>query len=589
MKKKSYLSKIKLVSRQEIRTRPGLRLRMLLAFRNVSITLGFITIPLFIGNFIQSEKIIAVNKRIAGSADRTVTQVEINSPSEIISVHNSTAKSKHHSVALRLGYVDLTNTGIMYISSGTLMASEGSVITSATGNTENNGNLYVKGDWINNGTYTKDNGKVTFWDVDAQVIDGTSGTVFYNAEINKSPGTVTLNLNTEVSNTLTLTAGMLDLNSKTLTISSPSTSGISYTNGSILSERTDNSSKVQWNIGSTAGAHIIPFGTASGTIIPLTLDQTAGVIGNVTVSTYPTVPTNIPFPVNPDPVLQLNDASGFPNSANVVDRFWQINKTGASGTLTITFTYANAEAPSTGEATMVAQRYNTSNNYWAAPVPSQTADISNNTVTAPGISSFGPFTLSKNSNVLPIELLSFSVKLNDQNQVDLKWVTASEINNSFFTIQRSKNSGDVEEIENIPGAGTTTQSHYYSAVDKTPYPGDSYYRLKQTDYDGKFTLSEWKYILAGETKSIEELTVLNIFPNPFTDEFKVEYELTGEGEVIMQLVNMNGQLMNSENLIATAGKNIYTYSNSKELLSGVYYFNIIYNGTVKSFKLVKQK
>lgn len=405
---------------------------------------------------------------------------------------------------------DATNVGTMYISSGTIVAAEGSFTTTAAGNTENGGDFYLKGNWTNNGTYTTNTGKVTFWGNNAQTINGTATTIYYNAEVNKSSNGVTLNTNTNVSNIVTLTNGALDLNSKTLTIQNAATTGIGYTNGFIISEDVDNSSKVQWNIGSTTGAHVIPFGTAASDFIPLTLNLTAGTIGNVTASTFPTAANNLPYPSAPDNVLLIRDIYGNDNSANTVDRFWQIDKSGATGTLTTTFTYTDAEAPSNGEAGLQAQRYGTAYNGWDAAVPFQTSNIGLNTVTAPGIITYGPYTLSQSSNPLPVELLLFSAIPDKQKNVVVSWVTASEQNSSFFTIERSKDAINFEGIENVKAAGNTTIKQYYKTLDKKPFAGISYYRLKQVDFNGNFTYSQTRKVNLDEN----QITTLSIFPSP---------------------------------------------------------------------------
>jgi hypothetical protein len=94
------------------------------------------------------------------------------------------------------------------------------------------------------------------------------------------------------------------------------------------------------------------------------------------------------------------------------------------------------------------------------------------------------------TGTLPIELVSFDAGKNEEQRVTLTWVTASEINNNFFTIERSKNGFDFVPILNIPGAGNSTSTLHYSIEDENPLEGDNYYRLKQTDYDGAFTYSE---------------------------------------------------------------------------------------------------
>ena len=84
---------------------------------------------------------------------------------------------------------------------------------------------------------------------------------------------------------------------------------------------------------------------------------------------------------------------------------------------------------------------------------------------------------------LPIELLYFHVNSPDDKSVIATWETASELNNNFFIVEKSKNSLDWEIVGTLKGAGTSTQHLKYSFTDNAPYSGISYYRLKQVDFD----------------------------------------------------------------------------------------------------------
>ncbi|PCI98541.1 MAG: hypothetical protein COB15_05770 [Flavobacteriales bacterium] len=110
---------------------------------------------------------------------------------------------------------------------------------------------------------------------------------------------------------------------------------------------------------------------------------------------------------------------------------------------------------------------------------------------------------------LPIELISFTANVIENTFVDLDWATATEINNNFFTIERSKDGETFEVVGIVDGAGNSTMVNEYDLVDEDPYKGTSYYRLKQTDYDGVAVYSD---IAAVTIKST--FTDLNVFPNP---------------------------------------------------------------------------
>jgi hypothetical protein len=85
---------------------------------------------------------------------------------------------------------------------------------------------------------------------------------------------------------------------------------------------------------------------------------------------------------------------------------------------------------------------------------------------------------------LPIELLSFDGELKND-VVYFTWLTASEINNDYFTIERTIDGFNFTKIIKIPGDGTSNVLLSYQAFDARPLFGVSYYRLRQTDYDGK--------------------------------------------------------------------------------------------------------
>lgn len=109
---------------------------------------------------------------------------------------------------------------------------------------------------------------------------------------------------------------------------------------------------------------------------------------------------------------------------------------------------------------------------------------------------------------LPIELISFTT-LATHNGVVAKWVTASETNNNYFSLGRSKDGLHWEVVAMIPGAGNSTKEKKYHAIDQYPYRGESFYRLIQTDKDGRISVSKINSIYVEDTRS-----VLKTYPNP---------------------------------------------------------------------------
>ena len=94
------------------------------------------------------------------------------------------------------------------------------------------------------------------------------------------------------------------------------------------------------------------------------------------------------------------------------------------------------------------------------------------------------------SALLPIELTSFTATATDYGFV-FNWVTASEKENDYFTLEYSINGVDFSEIDYIHGAGTTSETSEYEYVwDDAPQIEMIYFRLKQTDYNGEYTYSD---------------------------------------------------------------------------------------------------
>jgi hypothetical protein len=122
--------------------------------------------------------------------------------------------------------------------------------------------------------------------------------------------------------------------------------------------------------------------------------------------------------------------------------------------------------------------------------------------------------------LLPIELLSFDAEVKGK-QVVCKWVTATELNNEYFTVEHSQDLQHWQELGEIPGAGTTLEEKRYSYVDKDPLEGISYYRIRQTDYNGDYSHS-WNRAV-----NLEFSFGSYVYPNPNKGLFSVDAVLEG--------------------------------------------------------------
>jgi hypothetical protein len=124
---------------------------------------------------------------------------------------------------------------------------------------------------------------------------------------------------------------------------------------------------------------------------------------------------------------------------------------------------------------------------------------------------------------LPVTLIDFNAD-KEGDLVKLAWSTATEINNDYFLVEKSKNSIDFIAIESLKGAGNSQSILNYETIDHSPYNGVSYYRLKQVDYDGTVSYSKIEAVnFNGDGK-------ITIYPNPGTGFFNIQ-GLATESEI----------------------------------------------------------
>jgi len=166
-------------------------------------------------------------------------------------------------------------------------------------------------------------------------------------------------------------------------------------------------------------------------------------------------------------------------------------------------------------------------------------------------------------SALPVELISFSAIRTREDIVALKWVTATEENNHFFSIERSSDAKTWQTIGKVVGAGTSYETLHYSFIDEHPLAGTSYYRLKQTDYDQAFSYSVIESVYHKPSKEIV------IFPNPAAQNLRIQ----GEGIAVsqLQLFNSLGQLVPIKVLVGGYGDIELDVS---KLQAGMYYLKV---------------
>lgn len=142
------------------------------------------------------------------------------------------------------------------------------------------------------------------------------------------------------------------------------------------------------------------------------------------------------------------------------------------------------------------------------------------------------------ANPLPVELLSFTGQKKETTAL-LQWQTASELNNHYFEIERAGENGLFESIGLVNGFGTTTQVHSYTWPDENPLEGNNYYRLRQTDFNGQFSISPVICLRFEKQNSANVLA--------WSYDNTISYSLSGwNAPVTIQLYDLSGQLVAEE-------------------------------------------
>ncbi len=512
-------------------------------------------------------------------------------------------------VAGNLTVGDGSSTPVMRGTGAATLNVTGNVLINASANLDasNITNLNVGGDWTDDGNFTEGSNTVTFNSPAANVLQLVGGAVaetFNNLTVNTSAATDAVRMTNTITvlNNLVLTQGGLELNGNTLIVSNSAVGAISRTSGYIKSENTSAPyGTLRWFINNTTGSHVYPFGVSSTQYIPFILNVTVagnrGVgTGYVPVSTYATAATNPPGEY-PSGVTNLNGTSG---GASVTDRYWNITLGSAEfattrPTSTMTFTALNTEKPTTWTAigepptntnNLLAQRWNTAA-YWDPAQTSPAQTYANNSPAAgtfqvgvPSVTSYSTsWTITDSSVPLPITLKSFAARLKNE-RVEVVWETETEVDNDYFTVQRTTDGEFFEEVVRVDGQGTSTTAKKYVAYDVTPTAGRGYYRLRQTDFDGKTSYSKLVAV------DVPASYFRNVYPNPSNGEdIYLAFPNSDTGKTgWVRISDLNGRnVFEGTVAIGNSDARLKLYST---VPAGVYILSLAVESEVKHFKLI---
>ncbi|MCW3102009.1 MAG: hypothetical protein JWO09_449 [Bacteroidetes bacterium] len=483
-----------------------------------------------------------------------------------------------------LGNLTVTKTGSSLFTSDDVSMS-GSFTTSNSTSTFDSNGKYIKvaGNFVNaagNTTFsnTGTTGTLEFNGTSAQTFtQGSSQLDLNNVLMNHTSTGVTLltDMNIKASTgTLTLTLGKITTGAFKVVVSNASTTCVtagntsSYVNGFL-----------RRYINNSTGSFDFPVGTSS-----------AYQRANVNFTTAPTITyLTADFQVYgtvPGPLGSSECGSTY--NMNALDNgFWNIdantpnNNTGVYNMTLYNRSYTNAASGWTvmarhnGSATW--DIVNGDGSMGTCVAGAVTAVVRNN------MKGFSRFGTAQSDNPLPIELISFTGK-NEGAKNKLEWTTASEVNNDYFSLEHSADGSSFETFVTKEGAGNSSVRINYDAYDYSPYNGTTYYRLKQTDYNGKYSYSS---IISIENK-LDMVAVSNVHPNPTTDDLNFDFYSPVKGTVRIMIMDYTGRIVADKVQTVEEGKSSLN-TQMGELAKGVYALKVEFSeGGFKSItKVVK--
>jgi photosystem II stability/assembly factor-like uncharacterized protein len=160
------------------------------------------------------------------------------------------------------------------------------------------------------------------------------------------------------------------------------------------------------------------------------------------------------------------------------------------------------------------------------------------------------FSIASQPPALPVDWLAFDARATDDNRVQLAWATASEFNNNRFEVERSADGIEFQRIGQVPAKGTSNYQANYAHTDALPLPGNSYYRIRQVDFDGKFSFSKIKSVSLPE-----KVASFRCYPNPApAGKFALEWNFEASEPAVVTVWNSTGGKLLEQKITRPEGR-----------------------------------
>lgn len=183
---------------------------------------------------------------------------------------------------------------------------------------------------------------------------------------------------------------------------------------------------------------------------------------------------------------------------------------------------------------------------------------------------------------------AFSIELGEweatlqENQVELSWTTVSELNNAYFSVEKSIDKQFWSELGKVEGAGTSDEPQSYNLMDLNPSWGTNYYRLKQVDHDGSFTYSNTLSVAMANQLD----RAIAVYPNPLHGKtVNVRFAHDGKQSTLI-IRNLWGQEVMTDIILSSEVGILERKLTLPELASGIYLLELKNEQMIRAVKLV---
>lgn len=453
----------------------------------------------------------------------------------------------------------VTNTGTLFIKTGSDIFYAAGDFTNTSTALTNNGSLYVKGTLTNNQTpATVGTGTLYLNGSSAQSVSGSATFKTYNLNTNNASG-ITLNNNLSVSGAHTFTAGHI--------ASSATPNYLIYESTGSYTGASDAKHVTGWvkKIGNTG----FVFPTGNGTY----LRQIE--ISNLST----TIEFNAKYRGTTNNTSNLQS----PLSSINPNEYWTLdNITGASTTAQVTLNWNHSKVafPNYVLSDIRSARYNASNLWESTGGTASGSTATTGSITSTALTVFGSVSIGSESFLVPLNFLNVSAQ-HKTNYTVVEWETANEVNVKHHEVERSLSNNNFTTIAVQPARNTVNKQTYsYNDFDKPE--GTVYYRIKSVDFDGKTKYS--KVVSVHFNATTETIMIRN---NPASESINLILSSTKNTSYRYQLISSNG-IIAQEGILQYGGAGTMSIPLRSAIVNGQYILLLNNGSHVSAHKVIVQ-